>query len=110
MVEVIRNHHESENFRKRIVTFDPTIHAGHIMTAVTILVCSITAWYNMREDIALLKKTQEQQAAQIAEITRESSDKGKDIYTVINKLRDESNQWFIRLDDKLDKKVDKKGY
>ena len=80
---------------------DPTIHAGHILTAVTIVFCSLGAWYNLTSTVASLKEDALRQEKRIDKI--EAATSGEVI-----KMRDDMNVWFMRIDDKLDKKMDKK--
>ena len=105
----IEDYKNETSTRKKIVCFDPTIHAGHIMTALTILVCSIGAWYNMKEQVNMIKSQSETQQAQINKLFANEEEIEKQIHTDIEKLQDENKQWFMRLDDKLDRKMDKKG-
>lgn len=94
---------------KPILRFDPTIHAGHVMTAITILFCSVGAWYNMREQVDAIKSSQDRQQTQIDRIISSEDANQKWIALEIEKMRDDNKQWFMRLDDKLDRKMDKKG-
>ena len=99
--------------------FDPTIHAGHVLTALTIILCSIGAWYNITTSIVVLKDENARQEVRMTKIEDDSKTKFNEIQSNLSaassdqrnqlvKIRDDMNSWFIRLDDKLDKKVDKK--
>lgn len=110
MLKELDDYKDNSSIRKKIFCFDPTIHAGHILTAITILFCSLSAWYNMRAQVDAIKTAQEKQQIQIDKIFSDSQLIQKDIHIDIQKLQDDNRQWFMRLDDKLDHKADKKGF
>lgn len=89
------------------------------MTAVTIIFCSLGAWYDMKSSVYIVKEENVRQAAQIEKVDTERKQKeqslGEQILTSgaiqnqnVTKLRDDMNQWFIRINDKLDTKQDKR--
>ena len=57
----------------------------------------------------MIKSQSETQQAQINKLFANEEEIEKQIHTDIEKLQDENKQWFMRLDDKLDRKMDKKG-
>ena len=99
--------------------FDPTIHAGHLLTAITIIFCSIGAWYDMKSSVTLIKEENARQDKRIEELSiiqKEESEQMNDSINALalmnkqemTKMRDDMNQWFMRLSDKLDTKADKR--
>ncbi|OWK42210.1 hypothetical protein [Fimbriiglobus ruber] len=101
------------------LSFDPTIHAGHLITACSIIVCTLGMWYGMVGDINILKLQNIQREKEIAEVKAEaaatnSAVQGKIDALVqvqrqeVGKLRDDMNGWFMNLDQKLDRKADKR--
>ncbi|WP_435007975.1 hypothetical protein P12x_005241 [Tundrisphaera lichenicola] len=103
----------------RWLSFDPTIHAGHLITAATIIFCSIGAWYGVQADISTLKDENKDRKTEIVEVKaaakeREKATEQKFDKLVeaqqqgIGKLRDDMNSWFMNLDQKLDRKADKR--
>lgn len=106
--------------RKRIIQFDPTFHAGHVATIFTIIFCTIGAWYDMKSSVATLKeenvrqeqriaKAEEQSQIHYDKVQRDISEINKANRDELAKLRDDMNNWFIRLSDKIEKKADKNG-
>ena len=104
--------------QRRWFSFDPTIHAGHVMTAGTIVICAIASWMSVQHDITDLKKgaaVRDQRITKAEERTestrRESYDKidrlTESNNATLEKLRDDMNSWFMLLNDKLDRKADK---
>ena len=102
------------------IRFDGTINTGHIFTIVAIIMCSIGAWYDVKTTVASQKVSIEHDETQIEKDNKESMERDaaiqlliasnqKDNHQEIAGLRTEMNQWFMRLDEKLDKKADKKG-
>jgi hypothetical protein len=107
------------NEQPKWLAFDPTIHAGHLVTAVTILCCTLGAWYGMEQRLAILEKQDGQREKDIAAIKADAAQTNAAIQGKIDglvqvqreevgKLRDDMNQWFLNLDQKLDRKADKK--
>ena len=37
---------------KKLITFDPTIHAGHVLTAITIIVSAAAIWFGTLNTVA----------------------------------------------------------
>jgi hypothetical protein len=100
--------------------FDPTIHAGHVLTAVTIVFCSMGAWYNITTSILSLKEENSRQEVRMNKIEDESKEKFSKIQSDLTtaaiaqhqelvSIREDINKWFTRLDDKLDRKADKRN-
>lgn len=101
------------------LAFDPTIHAGHLITAFSIIACTLGAWYGMKTDIEMLKTENTQREKDIAAIKAEAANTNNATQTKIDglvqvqrqevgKLRDDMNAWFMNLDAKLDRKADKR--
>ena len=99
--------------------FDPTIHAGHLITAVTILCCTLGAWYGMDSRITVLERQDVQKEKEIAEVKADAASSSKDMNSKIDvivsvqreevsNLRNDMKSWFMSLDQKLDRKADKK--
>ena len=100
-------------------SFDPTIHAGHVMTAITIIICTVGAWYGVKSDIATLTTENANRKMEIAEVLadakvrdKENDAKFENLVQAqrgeVGKLRDDMNNWFLNLDQKLDRKADKR--
>ena len=107
------------NRKGRWFSFDPTIHAGHVMTAITIIVCTIGAWYGVKSDIATLTSENASRKSEIAEVRADAKMRDKENdekfdallqrqEIQVSKLRDDMNNWFMNLDQKLDRKADKR--
>ncbi len=108
-----------EENRPRWLAFDPTIHAGHLITALTMAACTLGAWYGMKGDIEMLKVENAQREKEIASIKADAmavntAMQGK-IDTIVSvqrmevsQLRDDMKSWFMNLDQKLDRKADKR--
>lgn len=103
----------------RMFAFDPTIHAGHLLTVFTIIFCSIGAWYDVKSSVALLKEEnfrQEKEISQLRNDQKEQTEKFSESVNAlalmsrqdITKMRDDMNTWFMRISDKLEAKQDKK--
>ena len=104
---------------RRWLSFDPTIHAGHVMTAVTILICATASWYGVQSDIKQLKDADTVQVKRLDKVEQDEKDNRQEVDRKINdlikdnnqalaKLRDDMNGWFMALNDKLDRKADKR--
>ena len=100
-------------------SFDPTIHAGHIFIAAGIIASSIGMYYGVKSDITTLISENTSRKQEIAEVRADakSRDKENDAKfdslvqvqrSEVSKLRDDMNQWFMNLDQKLDRKADKR--
>lgn len=105
--------------QKRMLEFDPTIHAGHVLTVLTIIFCSIGAWYDMRSSVAMVKEESARQEKELSTLRTQQKENVDRINDSINalalmgrqdtsKMRDDMNNWFMRLNDKLDTKADKR--
>ena len=90
------------------LSFDPTIHAGHLMTALTIIICTIGAYFAIISDVTFLKQENTNRKSEVAELKADVSERNKATDSKLDKMRDEMNGWFILLDQKLDKKADKR--
>ena len=110
---------DDETQSSRWLSFDPTIHAGHIITAVTVAFCAVGSWYSLQGDISSLKSSDAAQTKRIDyveeknETNRRETDQKiealvKDSNQALIKLRDDMNGWFMALDQKLDRKADKR--
>jgi hypothetical protein len=104
---------------RRWLSFDPTIHAGHLVTAASIIICTCGMWYGVVGDINILKLQNLQREKDIEAIKADSLANSTIVNNKIDglvqiqrqevgKLRDDMNQWFMNLDQKLDRKADKK--
>jgi hypothetical protein len=108
-----------EEQQPKWLAFDPTIHAGHLITAFSIVACTLGAWYGMKTDIETLKTENMQREKDIAAVKAEvvasnTATQGK-IDTIVSvqrqevgQLRDDIKSWFMNLDQKLDRKADKR--
>lgn len=105
--------------KPRIFKYDGTIHAGHLLTILTIIVCTIGAWMQIKSDVAVLDHRSNEQESRLRDerTDREDADKDMELKIAavigaqrqeINKLRDDMNAWFMRLNDKVDIKEDKR--
>ena len=54
------------------LSFDPTIHAGHLMTVGTIIICTIGAYFGILSDITFLKQENGRREAEIAAIKNDA--------------------------------------
>lgn len=110
---------DSQSQEHRWLAFDPTIHAGHLITAITIAACTLGAWYGMKGDIEMLKNENIQREKEISVNKSEAVSANTAMQNKIDglvqvqrqevgKLRDDMNQWFMNLDQKLDRKADKR--
>jgi ATP-dependent Zn protease len=110
---------DSDSSRARWLSFDPTIHAGHLITALTMIVCAVSTYYGMQGQIELLKLENVQREKDIASVKSEASSttsamnlKIDTIVSVqrqeVGQLRDDIKSWFMNLDQKLDRKADKR--
>lgn len=116
--------------RNRFLRFTPTISAGHIMTAVCVLFTATEAWTHIEDGMdTLAKENAARKGEIIATVARQDADR-VDLYKKIaedhaatQEQIKESQQntheelkeiaaalgtRFDRVDDKLDKKADKK--
>ncbi|MBP3955381.1 hypothetical protein J8F10_08820 [Gemmata sp. G18] len=107
------------NTPHRWLSFDPTIHAGHVLTAVTIAVSAIGIWFGMQNDISQLKLAdkahdarfstiEEHATADRRETDRKFEGMVRENNQALTKLRDDMQGWFMVLGDKLDRKADKR--
>lgn len=103
----------------RMFSFDPTIHAGHVLTILTIIFCSVGAWYDVKSSVALLKEENFRQEKEISEVRDDQKVQTQELTENVNalalmnrqdmnKMRDDMNAWFMRISDKLEMKQDKK--
>jgi hypothetical protein len=101
------------------LSFDPTIHAGHVMTAITIIACTVGAYIAVVNDITFLKQENEHRKseihtevesrrADIIEVKANAAELTKSVNTQFEGLRKDMNSWFMALYDKLDQKADKR--
>ncbi len=81
--------------------FDMTIHLGHIGICICTLLSTAALYYGLLNRINLVEQQAATQEREIAGIKQ-------DYKSEIVALKDEMNRWFLRLDDKLDRKADKK--
>lgn len=87
--------------------YDGTIHAGHILTALTIAVCTSGAWFTMQEQLAHVRY-------QVAEIKLENKERDaqwrQDLHQINQSIADgfRSTKEDLRyINQKLDQKQDK---
>lgn len=99
-------------------SFDPTVHAGHIITACAVVFTAGGVYAALQADIQALKQTADLHGRQTQGIEHENKIRDekwqdkleqitKEQNSSIVKLRDDMNAWFVRLDNKLDNKADK---
>ncbi len=109
----------ASNNSRRWLSFDPTIHAGHVMTALTIAVSAAGIWFGMQNtisnhDASIRHHSQRMDTIDArAAAERERTDRKfdtlvQDNNTALSKLRDDMQGWFMALSDKLDRKADKR--
>lgn len=110
---------QSTSMRKRIFCFDPTIHAGHLVTAATVLCSTVFAWATMNADLKTLTDENNKRVQEIKEArTHEEEDRDRleqkivetqnAMHSEIVELKNDQNAWFMRIDQKIDNKADKK--
>lgn len=103
----------------KMLTFDPTVHAGHLINAVAIFTAALGIYYSMKYDIASLQQESKRQEAALIRIDEDRQKKEDELSQSIAatamiqrqemvKFRDDMNSWFIRINDKLDTKQDKR--
>lgn len=97
--------------RNKWLSFDPTIHAGHLIIVCGLIASVIGSYYVTQSDIAHLKS---ENVKRELEIALEAQERKADIETLrgthnraFEKLRDDMQSWFMKLNDKLDRKADK---
>ncbi|MDY3551381.1 hypothetical protein R5W24_000457 [Gemmata sp. JC717] len=99
--------------------FDPTIHAGHLITALTIVGCAVTSWFAVQARITALEANDSRHELRMTQIEtlatteRERTERKLDDLVrqqseAVDKLRDDMQGWFMALSDKLDRKADKR--
>jgi len=99
--------------------FDPTVHAGHLITATAVIFAAGGVYMSVQNDIAQLKKENSGYDKRISSVENRNIEQdekwemkyeqlAKDQSQIIGKLRDDMNAWFVRLEYKLDNKQDKK--
>lgn len=92
--------------------FDPTVHLGHLINFVGIIFGVGMIYAYLLSDIRALKDENIRQDHYIEKIeatNQESVSKLADLQRRdLEKLRDDMNAWFMKLNDKLDSKQDKK--
>lgn len=93
--------------KPRWLSFDPTIHAGHIIILCGVICTSIGSWYVTQSDIDMLKKENEMRRYENSQNGKRIEEMRVERERSFEKLRDEMNRWFIILNDKLDRKADK---
>lgn len=104
---------------KKFISFDPTIHAGHLLTAITIIVSAAAIWFGTLNTVANHETALNKHEARMgvieakASAERERTDRKfdslvQDNNQALNKLRDDMQGWFMALNDKLDRKADKR--
>lgn len=97
---------------KWIPRFDPTVHLGHLINFVGVVFGIGMIYAYLLSDIRALKDENTRQDRYIEKIeatNQESVAKLADLQRRdLEKLRDDMNAWFMKLNDKLDSKQDKK--
>jgi hypothetical protein len=83
--------------RNRFIRFSPTINSGHIGIAATM----IFAWSQMRSDVNHLLSENDTRKTEIASLNTS-------VHGDIEKMEGRLSLRFDRIEDKLDKKADKK--
>ena len=87
--------------KSRFIRFNPTINSGHIVTAASVLVASIFAWAQLRTDVSHLLIENETRKTEIEKVSGVMHDEMKELQFALS-------QRFDRIEDKLDRKADKK--
>lgn len=106
------------DIKNRFISFNPTVNTGHILTASSVIVASILAWAQLRNDVNYLIENDKSRKAEIANIeAKREADKAElwlkstnwqgAVQDEIKELRRDITIGFNRLDDKLDRKQDK---
>lgn len=104
--------------QNRFVRFNPTINAGHILTAGSVIMASLLAWAQLRSDVSVLLDENKTRKTEIELISSKRETDRIDLYqkitssqtTLDNQIKDlhtEITNRFNRLEDKLDQKEDK---
>ena len=88
--------------KSRFIRFNPTINSGHIATAASVIIASVFAWAQLRTDVNRLLMENDIRKTEIEKVTSNVHEEIKDLQTTLG-------QRFDRLEDKLDRKVDKMG-
>lgn len=110
---------DSTQSRGKYVRFNPTINAGHILTALTIAITGIGAWMQLRSDVNMLTTANQARQEEIAKVELKQENDKKDFFsrmestqTAMNQsvveLRSEITAGFSRIDARLDKRIDGK--
>jgi len=105
--------------KNRYFRFVPTISTGHLTMAASVIVASTLAWAQLRSDIAKLDNENSNRKAEIQTVTdKQDKDRGE-LYrkitesqaTMHGEIKDLGSTMaarFDRLEDKLDRKADKR--
>lgn len=97
--------------KKQWFSFDPTIHAGHVMilvgAVVTSIITSVGAYHLTTARIEKLELAAEVHARQIERAEERIDQNRMERERSFEKLRDDINRGFMIIIDKLDRKADK---
>jgi hypothetical protein len=98
--------------KRRLISFDPTVHMGHIITAATVAGTAAIMWGTTLSDIHSMKDQLAKHDQWIDSISKREYDDHSQVLEKIdsnmNLLRAEMATGFARLGDKIDEKADKR--
>lgn len=106
--------------KSRFIRFNPTINSGHILTAFSVIIASALAWAQLRSDVNVLVESDKARKQEIASIETQREADRSDIlqkltssqsalHEEMKEMRGDIVQHLNRLDDKLDRKEDKRN-
>jgi hypothetical protein len=99
-------------YKGRFINFDPTVHMGHLITALTVLVSAGIMWGTTLSDIHAMKDQIAKHEEWIEAVSkREDQDHTQTLDKIdltMNQIRTEMNGWFQLIDKKIDGKADKR--
>jgi hypothetical protein len=104
---------------KRWISFDPTIHAGHLLIVLGAVSTGIVNYCAVENDIRNLNNENTARKQEISDIKNKNEEQLKNADAKFERLVDAQNkqvsdlrndmkEWFMSLDHKLDQKADRK--
>ena len=98
--------------KKRVISYDPVIHAGHILTALSMALSTLVWAVILRADVAALQGDVATVRQQVDKNDEKNDNKimlaKSELKESVTMIRADMNTWFVRLDEKLDNKQDKR--
>jgi hypothetical protein len=92
--------------------FDPTVHLGHLINFVGLIFGLGMIYAYLLSDMRALKEENARQDHYIEKIESDNHESVTRLAELqrkdLEKLRDDMNAWFMKLNDKLDNKQDKR--